>query len=114
MLKRLTLAVILSMLSAVAFPLPTAFAQNVSELYTLKCAGCHGTSGNGDGPSGQMLTPSPRPFRSALHGQSDEWITEIIKGGGGAVGLSPAMPAQPGLSEAQINSLVQYVRKLGS
>jgi len=108
------MTVLLLGLGIATLPAVAAFAQTAPDLYQQSCAGCHGASGNGDGPMGKLLTPPPQPFRTALRGKSDQWMAQVIKGGGAAAGLSPAMPAQTGLSDPQINSLVQYVRKLGS
>jgi high-affinity iron transporter len=95
-------------------PAVAAFAQPAPDLYQQHCAGCHGTTGNGDGSVGKLLKPPPQPFHTALRGKSDEWIAGVIKGGGASAGLPPAMPAFSSLSDPQINSLVQYLRKLGS
>jgi mono/diheme cytochrome c family protein len=100
----------LGMLSFMQVP---AFAQSAGSLYAKKCAGCHGLSGNGDGPEGGMLVPPPEPFHTALKGQSDQWIATVIKGGGASVGLPPAMPAQPNLTDAQVEELVKYIKGIG-
>ena len=36
------------------------------EVYARRCAGCHGTKGDGKGPSAQFLNPKPRDFTTGL------------------------------------------------
>ena len=36
------------------------------EVYTRRCAGCHGTKGDGKGPSAAFLNPKPRDFTTGL------------------------------------------------
>ena len=50
-------------------------APSAADLYAEKCAACHGTTGNGDGPAGQAMSPPPVPFSTALKGKSDSWIS---------------------------------------
>ena len=89
-------------------------AQGAASVYAQKCAGCHGASGKGDGPAGQVMVPPPKPFSTTLKGKSDSWIETVIAKGGPAVGLSPAMPAHPGLSGSQVENLAQYIKGLNS
>ena len=89
-------------------------AQGAASVYAQKCAGCHGASGKGDGPAGQVMVPPPKPFSTTLKGKSDSWIETVIAKGGPAVGLSPAMPAHPALSGSQVENLTQYIKALNS
>jgi mono/diheme cytochrome c family protein len=91
-----------------------AAAPDAATLYAQRCAGCHGKTGNGDGPSAAYLTPRPQPFSTALKGKSETWLATVITKGGAAAGLSPAMPAQPTLDETQVKDLIQYIKGLGS
>lgn len=93
---------------------PQSDAQTAAALYTQHCAGCHGTSGKGDGPAGKYLKPAPADFAVSLKGKSDAWIAKSIKEGGKAVGESPVMPASPDLSDDQVKGLVDYVKHFGS
>lgn len=36
------------------------------EIYVRRCAGCHGTKGDGKGPSAPLLSPKPRDFTTGL------------------------------------------------
>ncbi|MGB9381229.1 MAG: cytochrome c [Candidatus Binatus sp.] len=98
----------------VLFAAPPAHAQAAAALYSNKCAACHGTDGKGDGPAGKYLNPKPTDFASSLKGKTDDWIAKAIKGGGGAVGESPVMPAYTDLSDDQVKELVAYLKHFGS
>ena len=90
-----------------------ALAQTAQDIYAQRCAPCHGANGKGDGPAGKILNPPPQDFATALTGKGDDWIAKVITQGGPAVGLSAAMPPNPGLSDDQLKGLVQYIKKLG-
>ena len=89
-------------------------AQSAPDIYAEKCAACHGDTGKGDGPAGQAMQPPPQPFSSALKGKSDSWIATVITKGGPAVGMTPAMPPHPTLSDDQVKALIQYIKQLKS
>lgn len=93
----------------------SALAADASAtLYSERCAPCHGDTGRGDGPAGKYLQPPPAAIANAIKGRTDDWIAKVIKGGGGAVGESPTMPASPDLSDDQVKGLIDYLRHLGS
>ncbi len=86
-------------------------------LYDYYCLLCHGTGGNGDGFNSYTLpTPPAKLADPNLMGKlSDARIMAIIKGGGGAFGLSPQMPSWGGLfKDKELNALVAYVRTLSN
>ncbi len=88
--------------SPLATPSPTP-----ASLYTQYCLGCHGEKGKGDGPMGMYLSPAPRDFTNpaVMGALTDETLRQTVSNGKGA------MPAwKTTLSEAQIASLVAYVR----
>ena len=60
--------------------------------------------------------PRPRDFANAdwQKSTSDERIAQTIREGGAAMGLNPAMPAQPDLSERQLHKRVMYIRAVGA
>jgi mono/diheme cytochrome c family protein len=97
-----------------AGPQTAIAAPSAADQYAEKCAACHGTTGNGDGPAGQAMSPPPAPFSTALKGKSDSWIATVITKGGPAVGMTPAMPPHPTLSSDQVDALVQYIKGLKS
>jgi mono/diheme cytochrome c family protein len=92
----------------------TARAQ---EIFSTRCATCHGAQGGGDGPGSKGLSPPPRDFRDAewQASVSDDHLTKIIQYGGAAVGRSPVMPGNPDLISRPevVEALVRHIRSLG-
>ncbi len=86
-------------------------------LYRRYCAVCHGTSGDGAGPTASMLTPYPRDFRSGVFKYTstasgakptrDDLTGVLLRGVPGT-----AMPSHIQLRSEEINALVEYVRYL--
>jgi mono/diheme cytochrome c family protein len=93
-----------------------AAKQEAQEIFSSRCSVCHGAQGAGDGPGSAGLTPKPRNFQDkAWQGTvKDDYLVNIIKNGGGAVGKSPAMPPNPDLSEKTevLNALASHIRGL--
>lgn len=89
-------------------------ARNV---FTTRCATCHGQGGAGNGPAGAALTPPPRNFHDQAWQRTvtDDQLRRVIVEGGAAVGRSPTMPANPDLqSQPQVVAeLVSAIRRLG-
>ncbi len=89
------------------------------------CVSCHGESGKGDGPTGLALKasgqPAPRDFtvgefaldtdKDGTKG-SDADLKEVITNGAMVYGGSPLMAPIPGLSDADLNNLVAFIRSL--
>lgn len=85
------------------------------DLFLHYCATCHGVEGRGDGFNAYSLDPKPRDLTDPdFHGErTDEDLAAIIRTGGGAVGLSTAMPPWGRtLNDRQIAQLVAFVRML--
>jgi len=78
------------------------------------CTPCHGPEGKGDGPASVALDPKPRNLTDPAYmaPMNDRYLFELISRGGVAVGKSPLMPAQVGLSAQDIGNVVAYVRTL--
>lgn len=86
------------------------------EIFSSRCAACHGPEGEGNGPASAALNPKPRNFKDVAWQKSvtDQHIEKIIEGGGAAVGKSPLMPANPDLKgKPVIQGLREQVRSLG-
>lgn len=86
------------------------------QLFTERCVSCHGPQGAGDGPVGASLPPEMKP-RDLQHAErkfanDDAKFLELLKKGGGAVGLSPIMPLQPDLNDADLKSIIEFVKTL--
>lgn len=73
--------------------------KEAHELFTMRCAACHGQFGRGDGPGAAGLNPKPRNYADAAWQKTvtDEEIEKAIVYGGAAVGKSPQMIANPDL-----------------
>ena len=96
-------------------PSPTEEARTT---FKTICATCHGENGTGDGPGAAALNPKPRNYTDKAWQAkvTDDEIKKAILGGGGAVGLSPAMPAQTQLRDKPevVEALVRIVRTFGN
>jgi mono/diheme cytochrome c family protein len=98
----------------------TLMKQNIDpsaggQVFQTRCFVCHGRAGKGDGPSAQGLGAPVRDLTSAewQNSISDESIERAIRSGAKAVGGNAAMPPNPDLSSAQVQSLTRYIRNLG-
>ncbi|MFV1977824.1 MAG: cytochrome c [Myxococcota bacterium] len=91
-------------------------------VYTANCLSCHGETGKGDGPVGQVLQPPPRDFavgdfvfdtdKDGKAGTDADLKAAIAKGTG-AFGGNQMMAAWGGiLSDADIDNVVAYIRTL--
>lgn len=90
-------------------------ASEGQKIFLTRCFVCHGVNGNGKGPSAAGLGADPRNFTDPNWQRSvtDRQIETVIKYGGQAIGESSAMPANSDLSDAQVASLLQFIRSLG-
>ncbi len=109
-------------LTAVDAPPPSAAAAPVAprpsaDLFSTRCALCHGPGGRGDGPASAGLSPRPRDFSDPAWQASvtDEALTQVIVGGGAGAGKSPLMPANPDLADQpeQVRKLIEVIRGFG-
>jgi mono/diheme cytochrome c family protein len=90
--------------------------------YTANCLSCHGETGKGDGPVGQVLQPPPRDFSAGdfkldTDGDgkpgTDADLKAVIAKGAGAFGGNQLMAAWGGvLSDEDIDNVVAYIRSL--
>jgi mono/diheme cytochrome c family protein len=99
-------------------PMRAAPAQGVIDLgrktWAARCQGCHGPSGDGDGPLGRILKPRPRRLGDALWqgGITDDELRRTIALGGAAVGKAASMPAHKDLPAPTVDAVVAFVRSL--
>jgi mono/diheme cytochrome c family protein len=84
------------------------------QIFQTRCFVCHGRTGIGDGPSAQGLGTPVRDLTAAdwQNSITDESIGKVIRNGAKAIGGNAAMPPNPDLSNAQVQSLTQYIREL--
>ncbi|MFQ5625475.1 MAG: c-type cytochrome [Methyloligellaceae bacterium] len=93
-----------------------ASAADVEQVFKFYCAQCHGLTGDGKGPNVSKNFPvTPRAFAIAaeMNKLTDADLKNVIMDGGPAASKSPMMPPwSKTLSEAQVDGLVKYLRKL--
>ena len=87
--------------------------EQARELFTERCVSCHGARGDGKGMLAANLNPRPANLRSNVWYRSTtpKKIKRVILGGGGALGKSILMPANPDLRTKPklVNALVYYI-----
>src|SRR5262249_58402962 len=93
---------------------PAAAAPS-ERLYYGLCVSCHGVTGRGSWRATLFLARPPNlADPSRLGVSSDQYLFDLIKNGGAAIGR-PGMPAfGTALSDEEIRELVRYVRSLPS
>jgi mono/diheme cytochrome c family protein len=103
--------------SASAVMITPEARQRAKEIFSFRCAACHGLQGRGDGPGAARLSPKPPNFNDSSWQQTitDDEIEKVIVYGGAAVGKSPAMPANTDLQNdpAVVAALREMIRQLG-
>ncbi len=96
-------------------PTATAPDTNGASLYRTWCAGCHGTTGQGNGPNAKALPVPPARHADArtMSQRPDDTLYDMIDGGGAIMSRSVRMPAFGGtLAPTQIRALVGHIRAL--
>lgn len=83
-----------------------------AEIYTARCATCHGDGGMGDGPAGQALDPAPAAIAHTSQQMADDYLYWRISEGG--TSFNTAMPAWGTLEEETRWDLINYMRALGN
>ncbi|MBI2089331.1 MAG: cytochrome c [Deltaproteobacteria bacterium] len=111
---------VLSFLLAWLFAIPL-FAQakgdakRGQDLYLEKCVLCHGSQGEGWDWTKKVAKPpvSVPDLAQVVSKRSDEFLFEILKGGGEAVGQTRFMPPFGfQLSDQEVWDIVAYIRLL--
>lgn len=91
--------------------------QQAQQIFSTRCAACHGAEGRGDGPGASGLDPKPRDYHDMAWQDSvtDKEIETVIVYGGSAVGRSPAMVANPDLGSKPdvVAALREIIRAFG-
>lgn len=82
-------------------------------LFEQYCATCHGTTGRGDGPAAQGLTPAPTNLSATIRGRfgGDAFLNWTISEGGTPVN-SAMPPFKEVLSKDELWKVVLYLRTL--
>jgi mono/diheme cytochrome c family protein len=94
-------------------PKPPAGAPRAARLYLGLCATCHGPDGRGSWRAALFLVrPGKLNDAAALDRRSDQYLFDLIKHGGAAIGR-PGMPAFGStLGDDEVTDMVAYVRGL--
>ncbi len=96
--------------------LPEAARAEAKQIFSTRCAACHGANGRGDGAASASLSPKPANFNDGTwqSGVTDAHIDKIIQFGGAAVGKSPSMPGNPDLTSKPdvVAGLREHIRSL--
>jgi cytochrome c oxidase cbb3-type subunit 3 len=111
--RRIALAAALAVLASIG--MAWADDEPAADLYRTYCVQCHGLKGKGNGINVRDMSVQPRDHTDpqGMGGLSDDHITKAIREGGPAVTKSVLMPPWGGvLSDAEIRSLVDYLRTL--
>jgi mono/diheme cytochrome c family protein len=120
---RLRVAALLLALTIPATAAGGGDAAQGRKTYDRLCTVCHGVSGAGDGPVGAAIDPLPRDFTSGEFKfdadkdgviGTDEDLEIVIEKGGGAFGGNPVMVSWLQLSDAEVATLVAYIRTLAA
>lgn len=84
-------------------------------VYRRLCVGCHGVNGDGNGDTGQGMTPPPRDFRLGVfkfhstptgHLPTDDDLRRTIRLGLNGTNMAPVT----GLSDDELDAVIQYVK----
>jgi mono/diheme cytochrome c family protein len=92
---------------------PDSTPDTAGQKFMTFCISCHGEDGRAATEVGKALKPSPRDFTSKDWQKSvtDEHLAKVIKDGGAANGLSPAMaPWGSLLSDAEVKGIIAKIR----
>jgi cytochrome c oxidase cbb3-type subunit 3 len=113
---RLWLAVPL-LVGPIALTAPTkGDSKRGEDFYVEKCVLCHGSHGQGWDWSKRVETP-PLPIpdlTKVVPQRSDQYLFDIVKGGGEAVGKTRLMPPFGfQLNDGEVWDIVAYMRTLG-
>ena len=93
------MALAISAAAQAADQIPAAAVTEADQVWTTRCALCHGVGGKGDGPASAPLNPKPRDLSDKKWQASvdDKHIELVIVKGGQAANLSPMMAGNPDL-----------------
>jgi cytochrome c oxidase cbb3-type subunit III len=113
---RLWLGALLLITPALVTPQTKGNSKRGEDLYIEKCVLCHGSRGQGwDWSKRVEKPPIPIPDLSKVVPQrSDQYLFNIVHGGGEAVGKTRLMPPFGfQLNDGEVWDIVAYMRTLG-
>lgn len=87
-------------------------AYDGAEIYATRCVLCHGKYGEGDGRMSKILK-SPPPANLTRSYLPDDYLTQIIREGGEAMGRSKHMPPwKDQLNDQEISHVIDYLKTI--
>lgn len=89
-----------------------AVGQTGSEVYTARCANCHGSDGAGKTNAAKTFNGLPDLRGAAVQKRSDSELADTI-GRGTDHKKYPHVFLQTGLTQGQVNDVVAHLRVLG-
>jgi mono/diheme cytochrome c family protein len=102
---------------APAADIPPEAREEAKQIFSSRCAACHGANGAGDGAAAAAMNPKPRDYsdKSWQASVTDEQIEKVIVEGGPAVGKSALMPPNPDLASKPktVIALRELIRSFG-
>ena len=99
--------IIATLALVVSAGLSWAGAPEGKEIYTAKCAPCHGANGEGKAAIAKMFNVTQAPLASKeVQARTDEELKQVILKGQGK------MKPVPGVTEKQAADVVAFVRTL--
>jgi mono/diheme cytochrome c family protein len=107
-MKKVPVWFVAVLLIAVAIPLALGAAENESEqgknLYSKKCAACHGADGKGTGPAASSFSPRPADFTDPAFWREnpDKKLTDAVDDG---YELMPPID----LSTDELKAVIAYI-----
>ena len=83
-----------------------------ADIYSVRCATCHGPMGFGNGPSSSKLHPHPADLAWALSSPytKDDYLFWTISEGGAKFGSNMPAFKKPDLTDEQIWQIITYIR----
>jgi mono/diheme cytochrome c family protein len=103
----MTKTIIVTLALVVSAGLSWAGAPEGKEIYTPKCAPCHGANGEGKAAIAKMYNVTQRPLASKeVQARTDEELKQVILKGQGK------MKPVAGVTEKQAADVVAFVRTL--
>jgi cytochrome c len=89
-------------------------------IYMNRCQKCHGTTGEGDGPSAEFLSVKPASFKEGkmfidkegIDMEPEDRIAMVIRKGGPSAKKSKLMQAYPDLSDQEIQDVIGFLKTL--
>ena len=98
-----------ALIAACALALPVGAEEPAGkQVFEIRCAPCHGSTGGGDGPAAAAIVPKPRNFQDPefWRGRSTQQLRLVVQKGRPGTLMAPFEGV---LSDAEIDAVVAYL-----